>query len=229
MDVYEIKLKVYLRQDLTYENASTHIASFIDRALTKEPHLAKFHEKNQFKNYVFCSLYPIAKGGIYLKNKDYSIMIRTTEADLAGFFSTKLSNYQDNIFIGKECQTKVVPKKLIQQVYTLTPIVLKTERYWKNNISFEQFEKLITVNLIKKYNAIHNTKIDENFQLYHSIEVINKKPIKVPYKNISFLGDKIELQVAENTQAQALMYMALGTGVGTNNARGSGFLSYKYM
>lgn len=229
MDVYEIKLKVYLQQDLKYENASSHIASFIDRALVEELHLAKFHEKNQFKNYVFCSLYPISKKGIYSKNRDYSIMIRTIDADLAGFFSTRLSNYQDNIFRGMGCETKVVPKKMIQQVYTLTPMILKTERYWKNVLSFDQFENLITVNLIKKYNAINNTKIDENFQLYNSIEVINKKPIRVPYKNIAFLGDKIELQVAENARAQELIYMSLGTGLGTNNARGAGFLNYKWM
>lgn len=57
----------------------------------------------------------------------------------------------------------------------------------------------------------------------------NHKPIAVPYKGRKLLGDKICFQAAENEQAQALLYMALGTGLGEMNARGCGFANYRYL
>ena len=46
--------------------------------------------------------------------------------------------------------------------------------------------------------------------------------------DIALLGDKVNLTAACNDMAQELLYMALGTGVGENNARGCGFLGYRF-
>ena len=52
--------------------------------------------------------------------------------------------------------------------------------------------------------------------------------MRVPYKNVVLLGDKLSLTISKDERAQELAYMALGTGIGENNARGCGFLSYRY-
>ena len=43
MKVFEIKLKVYLLQDIMFENIQSEISSFIDGALGKNAELKKFH------------------------------------------------------------------------------------------------------------------------------------------------------------------------------------------
>ena len=125
---------------------------------------------------------------------------------------------------------KIVPKKFIEKIYTLTPIIIKTESgYWKGNLSIDGFEKRIRENLIKKYNEINNTKIEEDFELYNSIEFKNKKPVSVNYKNIKLLGDKISINISSNPVAQELAYLSLGTGVGEMNSRGLGYVNYRYL
>lgn len=92
-----------------------------------------------------------------------------------------------------------------------------------------QFEERIFVNLVKKYNSVMNTKLDENIQLYDFMEFKNDKPVKVSYKGKILLGDKLQFIASKNKDAQNLWYMALGTGMGENNARGFGFINYRYL
>lgn len=93
----------------------------------------------------------------------------------------------------------------------------------------EEYEKRLTVNLIKKYNNFCSTKIDEDFEFIRMIQVQNRAPIAVAYKKIKLLGDKIALKVADNELSQELSYMTLGTGLGEINARGAGFVNYRWM
>ena len=72
-------------------------------------------------------------------------------------------------------------------------------------------------------------KIDEDFDLYTVIELKNKKPVAMEYKSIKLLGDKVQIQVADNKRAQDLWYFALGVGLGEMNARGCGFLNYRWL
>ena len=57
----------------------------------------------------------------------------------------------------------------------------------------------------------------------------NKKPIGCDYKNVSLLGDKVDLVFANNEISQDLAKIAIGTGIGEINARGYGFVNYRYL
>lgn len=97
-------------------------------------------------------------------------------------------------------------------------------------MALPEFENRLKVNLIKKYNQLTDSKIlDEEFELYNLIEFTNSKPIKVPYKGIHLLGDKINLTAAPNPTAQMLLYMSLGTGICENNSRGCGFVNCRWL
>ena len=96
-------------------------------------------------------------------------------------------------------------------------------------MTLEEFEKRLKENLIKKYKFFTGKDIDESLPLYDLIEFKNKVPVKMPYKNINLLGDKIVLEVAQNHQAQELAYLALGVGLLENNSRGFGFVNFKYL
>ena len=123
-----------------------------------------------------------------------------------------------------------MPKKFISEIYTLTPVIIKTDKgYWRDQISINEFERLLVENLIKKYNQYTGEKIDEDFQLYTSLTFMNRKPVKVEYKGIHLLGDKVNLKISDDVRAQELAYVLLGTGIGTMNARGYGYCNYRWL
>ncbi|GAA0825015.1 CRISPR-associated endoribonuclease Cas6 [Clostridium tertium] len=230
MKVYQIRVKVYLLQNINIIDTQTEIAKFIDGAMAKDERFLDLHQRNEFKNYCFDSFYPTENDKDYKSGGIYTFTLRTAKGDLADFLTKSLANYFNNSIKGLTTEVKIIPKKFIEKIYTLTPIIIKTESgYWKGNLSIDGFEKRIRENLIKKYNEINNTKIEEDFELYNSIEFKNKKPISVNYKNIKLLGDKISINISSNPVAQELAYLSLGTGVGEMNSRGLGYVNYRYL
>lgn len=230
MLVFEINLKIKFGQVVPYEETYEKLGNFIDLALSKEQDYLQFHNQNQYKWYCVDLPYPIEKERVYQKRKIYSIRIRTVRQDLAEYFIETLVRHRTNEIWGVGGELKIIPRKTLERVYNITPVIIKTETgYWRGKITTAEFENRLKVNLIKKYNQIHDTKIDENFELFNLIEFKNEVPIKVPYKNVVLLGDKLNIVVANNKMAQELMYMALGTGLGEMNARGLGTLNYRFL
>lgn len=229
MKVLEIKLKVYLLKEIPRDAAIESIAGFIDHSMLKNQRLSELHRKNCFKDYVFCSFYPLEQDGIYKRDRNYTVVIRTVDPALAKFLKEVAVNHYNHMMKGLTCEIKEVPKHYIKKVYSLTPLVMKDDRgYWRAHLTFEEFEDRLKINLIKKYNKLTESKIDENFPLYDKIILLNKAPIKIPYKKIHLLADKVELELSDHEMAQKLIYMSLGTGVGESNARGFGFLNYQW-
>ncbi len=234
MKVMEIRLKVFLLQDIEKAQTYTVIADYIDSCMAKDENFLKFHKENRFKYYSFDQLYPIEKDGIYKKNHIYTVRIRTIRNELAQYLAVKLANHYNNQLKGLTREIRMIPQKLITDIYTLTPVIIKGDNkgeggYWKNFMSVEEFETRLKSNLYKKYNSIVQTNIDEDFELYNSIEFLNHKPIGIPYKNITLLGDKLNIKVADNEMAQKIMYMSIATGILENNARGAGFVNYRFL
>lgn len=227
MEIYELNIKVYLLKDIAIDRIQQYITYFIDNTLIKEDEFAKKHAVNDYKYYTFDSLYPLAKQGIYHKNKIYTFRLRTIDSRLADYFYNNLAKNRTDELQGLTIMIKILKNKLIKKIYTLTPAVLKTTQgYWKNSLNLEEFEERLKVNLIKKYNQIYNCKMNENFQLYYQINFKNKVPVSRKYKDIKLLGDMIELEIAENENAQKLAWLAIGTGLLEMNARGFGFVNY---
>lgn len=230
MNVFQIKLKIFLLKDIKASDSQEIISGFIDNGMSRDHMFLELHESNKFKGYCFDLPYPIEEDKIYKKGNIYTLTIRTIDNNLADFFANKLVNeFSDNLK-GLTSEIRILPKKHIEKLYSITPTIMKnSEGYWKGKISLEEFERRLKVNLIKKYNHITNSKIDENFELYSTIEFKNKKPIGAKYKNVKLLGDKISLNISENENAQKLAYMSLGTGIFEMNARGFGFISYRWL
>lgn len=95
----------------------------------------------------------------------------------------------------------------------------------------DTFEQRLFSNAIKKYKQYTGEDVNEDFQWYTQITFLNKKPIALLYdsKKIKLLGDKINLKIADNRQAQELTYFMLGTGLGEINSRGAGTCNYRYL
>jgi len=230
MLVFEYRQKIRLKRNISYEFISEKIAYFIDSALAKEEKYLKLHNSGEYKNYVFDFLYPCESDKEYKSGKVYTFRIRTISQELAEYFSTVLNYHFSKELDGLGGELQIIQQKILDKIFCLTPLVLKNDSgYWRGNINVRQFEERIFINLVKKYNSITSTKLDENIQLYDFIEFKNDKPIKTNYKGKVLLGDKLQFTASKNKEAQALWYMTLGTGIGENNARGFGFVNYRYL
>ena len=118
--VYEIKLKIYTLVDIPTEQLLGKEAAFIDSALGLDDQWIKYHEDNKYKLYSYDMLYPIEKDGGYLKDHIYTFRIRTVNVELAKYFSKVLPNHYTRELKGLVAENRILPKKTISEIYTLT-------------------------------------------------------------------------------------------------------------
>ena len=230
MNVYEIKLKVCLLKNIKYENSLEIASSYLDFSLCKNEKFLSEHKEKKYKHYNFNYLYPIENDKVYKKDKLYTITIRTIDQEVAEYLLNSTCNHSDENIKGIRSEIRVIPKKYIEKIYSITPVLIKDkEGYWrkKNNIDF--FEKRLKENVVKKYKYISNNKEIELSDFYNEIKFKNYKPIKTSFKNINLLGDKVELSIESDLKSQELAYMILGMGLLENNSRGMGFVNFKHL
>ncbi|MBC3798256.1 CRISPR-associated endoribonuclease Cas6 [Acetobacterium tundrae] len=230
MKIFSYSVKVYVLKDIHYTALMQKLCDLIDSCFDDNPDRLNWHSANQFKNYSFSGLTPLEKNKNYCEGKIYSFSLRTTDEKLGLFFNNRLENaYSSNLKV-LTIESKVLPHVQLSKIYSITPVVLKTEGgYWRTALTFEDFERRLKENLIKKYNAMSHTKMNENFQLFNHIKFDNQKPISTAYKDINLLGDKLTLMLENNPSAQELAYVAIGSGIGEMGSRGFGFCNYKFI
>ncbi|WP_444311118.1 CRISPR-associated endoribonuclease Cas6, partial [Megamonas funiformis] len=160
MKVYQIRIKLYLLKDIMAQDVQIMLTRFIDKSLFAKENLGKLHNTNTYKNYCYDLLSPLEKDKIYKKGKIYTLTIRTIDEDMAEFFYEVCPNINTREFKGLTAEKRVLPRKIIEFIYTLTPMIIKAENgYWKNCMSQEEFEQRFIINLTKK---INNFKGDIN-------------------------------------------------------------------
>lgn len=228
MLVHEINCKVYLLKTIRLENILYEISSFADKALASDEKMLEFHQSYGYKGYVLSGFKEIEKQKFYKEGKIYTFSVRCVQKELCDFFLKQLADTQSAVMKGLVTEVKTIPKLFIEKLYTVTPALVKLDGgYWKKVLSFEDYEKRLFDNSIKKYKQLTGKDIDENFRLYNRIEMLNNKPIANYFKGIRLLGDKFELHISENETAQEISYILLGVGALENNSRGYGYLNYK--
>lgn len=230
MLVFEYQCKIRFLKSIDHKVIAEKISYFLDSALAKEKSFLEFHESRDYKYYVMDAPWPIEKDGIYKESNIYTLRIRTVKQELAEYFSEHLYSHSSKELLGVGGNLRIIPKRQIEELYSVTPIVMKDEYgYWRGHISTIQFEENLKINLIKKYKKFTGKNINEDILLYDVIKFNNRVPIKTSFKNISLLCDKISLRISNDPLAQELAYFALGVGYGHNNSRSYGFMNYKYL
>ena len=230
LKVYENRVRVYLLKDIPFKELQNVLANFVDSALCQNEKLISFHEENRYKFYSIGTLWPVERGMTYKKDQLYTLTVRTTEPKLARYFSDVLRNCHTQTIKGLTVENRIIPRKMIDEIYSLSPILIKTsEGYWRSHMSLDEYEKRLFVNTVKKYNSFTGQQIEEDFPLYTNITFLNKHPIVCGYKNINLLGDKLRLQIADDEKSQELAYFVLGTGLGEVNSRGAGFCNFRWI
>lgn len=222
MNCFNLKIAVLLKQNIKNEETYEKISNLISYAMLKDKNLKDIHEKNTFKNYVFCSLYPIQKDGIYKQNNIYLFDLRSLEFEKIIKLKQVMTDLENDHFKIIQINLQTHEKIKINKLITLTPAIITTTKGdydIKNDMDLVQSR--ILANIQKKYKNIYNTEVDINF--IKSIKKTNVKPIKLPYKNINMLGNKFEIEVKEDEISQNLAYLALSIGILEKNSLGYGF------
>lgn len=228
--IYEISMLVFLKEDVHADDSSSKICEFIDQFLGSDEETLSFHIENKFKNYSFCSFYPLEKDKRYKANNIYTIRIRTTNLSLAKAFNEELVNTYTGTMKGLTADIKILKNRFIEKIYTITPAIIKNDNgYWKGILTIGDYERRIKENLIKKYKALTGEEIPAEHDMFTTVEINNKKPIKFKYKGKGLLGDKITLIMNEDEISQKIAHMAMGTGIGEMNARGAGYINSKCL
>ena len=156
--------------------------------------------------------------------------IRTVDKRMADFFTHICPNTYTREIKGLTAEMRVLPRKTIEFIYTLTPVIIKAEQgYWKSCMEQDDYEERIKVNLYKKWRQLCGKNSMDNHKFYTSFEFLNRNPVPMKYKNIKLLGDKLRLSIAEDELSQELAYFSLGVGLGEMNSRGAGFVNYRWV
>ena len=131
MLVFEYQCKLKFLKSINHKTIAEKINYFLDSVLAKDQEFLQYHENKGYKYYVTDAPWPIEKDGIYKEGKVYTLRIRTVKQELAEFFSEKLYAHTSKELLGIGGKLRIIPKKHIEELYSITPIVVKTdEGYW---------------------------------------------------------------------------------------------------
>ncbi|MFY8243239.1 CRISPR-associated endoribonuclease Cas6 [Clostridium perfringens] len=228
--VFQLSVKIYLLNNIKQEDALNEICSFIDTTLARDEEFLELHNKNCYKMYSFNSFYPVEKDRVYKEDKIYTFQIRTIDVKLANYLLNELHKSYTSSIKGIKVEAKEINRHHIEKVYSITPVLIKNDfGYWKNHMSIDEYANRLKINMIKKYNEFTGENIKEDFPIFNSLKFDNKKPIAIKYKNIKILGDKLTLNISDDELSQKIAYMCIGVGAGECNARGCGFLNYRWL
>lgn len=222
MNCFNLKITLLLKQDLRNVETYEKISNLISYAMLKDKNLKEIHETNTFKNYVFCSLYPVQKDGIYKQNNIYSFDLRGLEFTKIMKLKQVMTGLENDYFKIIQINLKTHEQIKINKLVTLTPAIITTPKGdYDIKEDMDLVKNRILANTQKKYKNIYDTTVDIDF--IKSIKKTNRQPIKIPYKNINMLGNKFEIEVKEDPMSQNLAYLAMSVGILEKNSIGFGF------
>jgi CRISPR-associated endoribonuclease Cas6 len=235
MEINEINIKVYILENIPIEQALEDLSKLMDKSFYENEDMKSFHEENMMKNYCFNSLYPLdVKTKMYKEGCIYNFQLRCIGSKLKNHFLKFLSNEYTSKIKVLVCQSKNIPKRPIDRIYSITPVIVKMPgsektEYWRNEYTEEEFFEYIRTTSIKKYEVLTGETVDKNLKLFNYAKIDNKKPIAASFKDKKILGDKVTLNLETNSDAQNNAYMLLGTGLADMSPRGYGFVNYQYI
>lgn len=222
MNYFNLKITVLLKCGLKSMEAYEKISNLVAYAMLRDESLKCLHEKNAYKNYVFCNLYPVQKDGIYKQNNIYFFDLRGIEFNKIIKLKQVMSDLENDYFKVIQINFQTYTQTTIKKLITLTPAIITTpEGDYDIKENMDLVKTRILANTQKKYKSIYGTTMDIDF--IKSVKKISEKPIKIPYKNMHMLGNKFEIEIKEDPMSQNLAYIMLSIGALEKNSLGFGF------
>jgi len=224
---FELKITVIVKQTTHHLEIQEHIGNWISRAHLGDPNLKLSHHDKSYKHYVFSSLYPLEKDGIYQQGRAYILTIRSSlQNTLSQIQACLRSCREDDYFqlVSIDQRTRKLPH--ITEMITITPAIVTIDhKPWVHENSIELLVKQLHANAEKKFKHLYPDEHMEPFQPFiQGIRVENRKPIATKYKGHKLLGNKLRLFINEDDYSQKLANVVLGSGLAEKGSSlGAGF------
>lgn len=221
----------YLLRDIPYNEANEAIGKKINNAMLLDQNLKEVHEKNMYKHYVFNSFYPLESNKTYKKGRIYVAKLRSLDSGFVGKISKTIVKAAGEDFKVIAIEQRSIKQKHITELYTVTPVLITVDsKYWQIGDDFMFLQERLKSNLEKKYNAFYGQKISVESSFIQRIEILNKKPIVLKYKNTHMSGNKFKIIVNDDDLSQKLAFTAEATGIGEKgSAMGLGYCNAQYL
>ena len=211
----ELKIVIQLLEDMYYDKSYETISRFISHAMLQDTDLKKYHEERAIKGYVWDSLYPVEKDKTYRAGRIYLFHLRSLNLEFTLKMKKCLELSHDIVFKVLSCQMASYPYRPITRIKSLTPVIttLESGKYWVKEDGLVSLMKRINVCALKKYRRYIGDIDEQPEGFIESIELLNHKPIMVPYKNTSLFGNKLAITCKDDEYSQKLAFAVLGAGL----------------
>lgn len=231
--VFELRITVFVKQTTHHLKIQEHIGNWISRAQLIDPYFKQAHHDQAYKFYVFSSLYPIEKDGVYQRGRAYILTIRSSlENTLSRINACMRSCREDDYFQLVSVEQRGRRLRHITEMITITPAIVTIDhRPWVKEMDIELLVKQLHANAEKKFKHLYPDQTMEPFQPFiQGIRVENRKPIGTSYKGRKLLGNKLRLFINEDDYSQKLANVVLGSGLAEKGSSlGAGFCLAKFI
>lgn len=219
----EVLSTIQCNEDVSVKHAQYGLARLISSSMTNDELLKELHHQNCFKPYTFCSPYPLEKDQVYRKGRMYCFNLRTPDLK----FALAMKNYLPRA----KGVAKVIAVELknyrqlnINELISLTPIICTVNnRCWMPDDGLGLLSERLHHNALKKCQLQDTSFTAPEEFFFEHIELLNKKPVIVAYKNTVLLGHKLHIKVKPHDWAQQLAFTTLSRGILEKNAEGFGY------
>ena len=195
--------------------------------------MKKTHYDHSFKHFVFSSLFPLERDGMYQSGRVYVMTIRSSKGDTLQDIEGGI-----RIFKGDENLQMVAMEQRQQTVnhvtemITITPTIVTVDhKPWMGDISIELLQNQLQANAEKKFHMLYpsdDLTIQQSF--IQGIRHENRKPIAIAYKGKKLIGHKFKLFIQDDPVSQKLAGVVLGSGLAEKNSSlGAGFCLAQFV
>lgn len=225
MFYYELTVTTYLLNNCSFNQVNEKIARVVNKTMQLDIELEIKHKENNFKHYVFDSLYPLEKDKLYKEGRIYVFHIRSLDKVFIEKMKRLLPKTNNTYMKILATEVKTYQRKHIAELYTVTPVMVTLENaHWVPGNDIMLLQKRLQANLEKKYKSFYDETLKLKDSFIQRIEVLNKMPIAYRYKNIKMMGNKFKIAVNEDEASQKLAFIATACGLGEKgSALGLGF------
>ena len=220
---FELLTGIQFFKDTPAREVQYGLSRLIAAAMSQDKALRDLHKRNEIKKYSFCSPYPIEKDKVYRSGRLYCFNLRTPDL--------KFALAMKNILPGTEGMVKVImvelrnyQQRFISELISLTPIICTVNnRSWLPEDGLGLLAERLQSNTLKKCRQQDPLFVTPPELFFDSIELMNRKPMVVPYKKTVLLGHKICLRIKAQEWAQQLAFTVLSRGALEKNGQGFGY------
>ena len=216
-----------VKQSTHHLDMQEHIGNWISKSQLADPYFKEAHYDKGYKHFVFSSLYPLEKNGVYQRGRAYILTICSPLENILSRINACIRSCREDDhfqFIASEQRTIVLPH--IIEMLTITPTIVTIDhKPWVHENNIELLLQQLHANAEKKFKDLYPDEQTELSQLFiQGIRVENRKPIATSYKGRKLLGNKFRLFINEDDYSQKLANVVLGSGLAEKGSTlGAGF------